>query len=125
MEKTLSIDVNPQEGFEEVKVLQSKTLVLKKKLLKALLLLQKARPVAFGKLIKARDKVRKLRQYELKLKQRGKMSNLTKSKRKELSVKVQSGLRKAREALKQAEGYYNAFNEKEKKCLEKLKSLSS
>ena len=125
MEKTLSIDVNPQEGFEEVNVLQSKTLVLKKKLLKALLLLQKARTVAFGKLIKARDKVRKLRQYELKLKQRGKMSNLTKSKHKELAEKVQSGLQNARAGLIQAEKYYNIINEKEKKCIEKLKSLSS
>ena len=108
-----------------LKVLQSKTLVLKKKLLKALLLLQKDRSVAFGKLIKARDKVRKLRQYELKLKQRGTMSNLTKSKRKELAEKVQSGLRKARAGLEQAERYYNEINEKEKKCLTKLKGLSS
>ena len=125
MEKTSSITVNPQKGFEEVKVLKSKTLILKKKLLKALLLLQKARSVAFGKLTKARDKVQKLRQYELKLKQRGTMSNLTKSKRKELAEKVKSGLRNARAGLKQAEKYYNTINEKEKKCIEKLKGLSS
>lgn len=125
MGNTPSEIVDPQKGFEEVKVLQSKTLALrKKKLLKALRLLQKAQRVAFGKLNEARHKV--LHKYELNLKlRRGTMSNLTKSKRKELAEKVQSGLRNARKALEQAEEDYNAINERQEKCIEKLKGLSS
>lgn len=87
MEKTSSIAVNPQKGFEEVKVLQSKTTRLKNKLIKALLILYKQRHIAFGKWIKARDKVKKLHQYELKLKQRGTKSKTQGTSRKS-SVKI-------------------------------------
>ena len=72
---------------------------------------------------KARDKVQKFHLFEMKLKQLKR-----KSRSKDLAdktEKVKSELRKAREGLKQAEGYYNAINEKQKKYIEKLKDISS
>lgn len=135
MGNTPSDIVDPQKGFEEVKVLQSKTLASKSKLHRVSQLLHKARRIASVRLIKARGKVRKLQIFELKLKKldydldKHKINyNIKNTQRKNLAEKtkkIQSGLRKAREAFDQAEKYFNVINEKQQKIVEKLESLSS
>lgn len=135
MENTPSETMDPQKGLEEVNGLQSKTTSLKSKLLRVLQLLPKTRLIAFGRKIKARGKVQKLRIFELQLKKLEYKLNKHKinytiktTQRKNLAEKtkkIQSELLKAIAELKQAEKKYNAINENEKKCIKKLKSLSS
>lgn len=125
MENTPSEIIEPQKGIEEVKTLRSKATSLNNKLRLTLIKLMMLQQNAFRQKKEARNKVLKLRQIEFKLRQRGTMSNLTKTQRKELEKKVQLGLRKARAKLEQVERKFNVINEKRQKFVEKLESLSS
>lgn len=124
MGNTPSDIVDPQKGLEEIKTLRIKATSLnnkqKKEIRLTLIKLISLQKNAVVRLKGSRSKVLKLRQLELKLRQRGTMSDLTKSRSKELEKKVQLNLRIARSNFEQDKRNFNALKDKGLKIVESL-----